>query len=124
MQLGYEAAMQPTDFGTGVNDDKNDPGKRMEGLGLEIAPLDGAVAKQLGMEGTEGVVITSVREQSPAAEAGLAPGIVIREVNRQKVTSVADFERLMAEHRADESAEGILLLVRSEKGSRFVVVNS
>ena len=37
----------------------------MEGLGLEIAPLDAAVAKQLGMEGTEGVVITSVREKSP-----------------------------------------------------------
>merc|ERR1712137_294058 len=100
------------------------PGKRMEGLGLEIAPLDAAVAKRLGMEGTEGVVITSVREKSPAAEVGLAPGIVIREVNRQKVTSVADFQRLMTEHRKDESAEGILLLVRSEKGSRFVVVNS
>ena len=116
--------MQPTDFGASVNDDRNESAKRMEGLGLEIAPLEGAVAKQLGMEGTEGVVITSVREKSPAAEAGLAPGIVIREVNRQKVTSVADFERLMAEHRQDESAKGILLLVRSEKGSRFIVVNS
>lgn len=124
MQLGYEAAMQPSDFSARVNDERNEPGKRMEGLGLEIAPLEGAVAKQLGMEGTEGVVITSVREKSPAAEAGLAPGIVIREVNRQKVTSVADFERLMAEHRQDESAKGILLLVRSEKGSRFIVVNS
>jgi hypothetical protein len=54
----------------------------------------------------------------------LAPGIVIREVNRQKVSSVADFERLMAEHRKDDSAEGILLLVRSEKGSRFIVLDS
>jgi len=116
--------MQPTDFGTSKNEEQEQPGKRMEGLGLEIAPLDAAVAKQLGMEGTEGVVITSVREKSPASEVGLAPGIVIREVNRQKVNSVADFERLMAEHRKDASAEGILLLVRSEKGSRFVVVNS
>jgi serine protease Do len=124
MKLGYEAAMQPTDFGTSKNEEQEQPGKRMEGLGLEIAPLDAAVAKQLGMEGTEGVVITSVREKSPASEVGLAPGIVIREVNRQKVNSVADFERLMAEHRKDASAEGILLLVRSEKGSRFVVVNS
>ena len=124
MKLGYEAAVQPTDFGTSRPEEQEQSGKRMEGLGLEIAPLDAAVAKQLGMEGIEGVVITSVREKSPAAEVGLAPGIVIREVNRQKVTSVADFERLMAEHRKDASAEGILLLVRSEKGSRFVVVNS
>jgi serine protease Do len=124
MKLGYEAEMQPTDFGTKTSEEKGRTGKRMEGLGLEIAPLDSAVAKQLGMEGIEGVVITSVREQSPAAKAGLAPGIVIREVNRQKVSSVADFERLMAEHRKDDSAEGILLLVRSEKGSRFIVLDS
>ena len=124
MKLGYKAEMQPTDFGATTYEKKSQPGKRMEGIGLEIAPLDGAVAKQLGMDGIEGVVITSVREQSPAAEAGLAPGIVIREVNRQKVSAVADFERLMAKHRQDDSAEGILLLVRSEKGSRFVVVNS
>ena len=116
--------MQPTDFGVSVNEADNQSGKRMDDLGLEIAPLDDAVAKQLGMAGTEGVIITSVRENSPAAEAGLAPGIVIREVNRQKVASVADFERLMAEHRKDESAEGILLLVRSEKGSRFIVLKS
>ena len=124
LQLGFEAAMQPTDFGVSVNEADNQSGKRMDDLGLEIAPLDDAVAKQLGMAGTEGVIITSVRENSPAAEAGLAPGIVIREVNRQKVASVADFERLMAEHRKDESAEGILLLVRSEKGSRFIVLKS
>ena len=124
LQLGYEAAMQPTDFGVSANEADNQSGKRMDDLGLEIAPLDDAVAKQLGMAGTEGVIITSVRENSPAAEAGLAPGIVIREVNRQKVASVADFERLMAEHRKDESAEGILLLVRSEKGSRFIVLKS
>ena len=43
----------------------------MEGLGIEIAPLDSDVAKRLGMEGTEGVVITSVRDGSPAAAGRL-----------------------------------------------------
>lgn len=124
MKLDYVAEEQPGDFGVRANDEATQSGKRMEGIGLEIAPLDSDVAKQLGMEGTDGVVITSVRDGSPAAEAGLAPGIVIREVNRHKVSSVADFEKVMAEHQKDDSAEGILLLVRSEKGSRFVVVKS
>ncbi|MCP4813042.1 MAG: trypsin-like serine protease, partial [Planctomycetaceae bacterium] len=54
MKLGYEAAMLPTDFGARTPEEQEQSGKRMEGLGLEIAPLDTAVAKQLGMEGTEG----------------------------------------------------------------------
>ena len=124
MKLNYEAEMQPGNFGVQGQVEEAQSGKRMEGLGLEIAPLDGDVAKQLGMEGTDGVVITSVREGSPAADAGLSPGIVIREVNRQKISSVDDFEKVMAEHRKDDSEDGILLLVRSEKGSRFVVVKS
>ncbi|MGI9470684.1 MAG: Do family serine endopeptidase [Rubripirellula sp.] len=124
MKLSYEAEEQPGNFGVQSDNEETQSGKRMEGLGLEIAPLSGDVAKQLGMEGTDGVVITSVREGSSAAEAGLAPGFVIREVNRQKITSVGEFEKVMAEHREDDSAEGILLLVRSEKGSRFVVVKS
>jgi serine protease Do len=39
------------------------------------------------------VVVARVDEDSPAAEAGLQRGDVIREVNRQRVRSMQDFER-------------------------------
>ena len=40
-----------------------------------------------------GVVVTDVAEGSPAAQAGLREGDVIQEVNRGRVSSVADFDR-------------------------------
>jgi serine protease Do len=35
-----------------------------------------------------------VDESTPAAEAGIQRGDVIREINRQKIRSVGDYERL------------------------------
>jgi S1-C subfamily serine protease len=42
---------------------------------------------------TRGVVVTDIAEGSPAAQAGLRQGDVIQEVNRGRVSSVADFDR-------------------------------
>ncbi len=121
MELTYEATEQPSEFAAKSDGAPASPTKRMEDLGLEIAGMDSEFAKRLEMEGEEGVVITSVRDGSAAADAGLAPGMVIVEIERQKVTSVSQFEEMMRKSR-DNSEDGILMLVRTAKGSRFVVV--
>jgi serine protease Do len=124
MELTYQAAEQPGDFAAKMDGgEPSSRGKRMEGLGIEISPMDSDVAKRLGMEGTEGVVITSIRDGSGASKAGLAVGMVIVEVERQKVSSVAEFSEAIQNSRGD-SDDGILLLVRTANGSRFVVVKS
>jgi serine protease Do len=121
LQLTYRAQQQPGDFETkALGKDSAEP-KSMDQLGMEIAPLDGEVAKQLGVEASQGVVITSVANGSPAGEAGLSPGMVIVEANRTKVNAPADFQKVLAEAR-DDSDESLLLLVRSDRGSQFVVV--
>lgn len=124
MKLTYEAAEPEGDF-VAKSDGKQpkSSSKRMEDLGIEIAPLDSEVAEQLELKDTDGVVITSVRRGSPAAKAGLSPGMLIAQVNRQTVTTVAEFEAAMEKHRSN-SDEGVLLLVRSESGSRFIVLKS
>jgi serine protease Do len=62
-------------------------------LGLDVRPITPDIARQLNLRGGEGVVIFSVEDDSAAAEAGLQRGDVIREVNRQRVRNVQDFER-------------------------------
>jgi serine protease Do len=62
-------------------------------LGLELRPITPDIARQLNLRGAEGVLVFSVEDDSPAAEAGLQRGDVIREVNRQPVRSLQDFER-------------------------------
>ncbi len=123
MHLTYEVTEQPSDFAAKVDGEPaKNPAKRMEGLGIEIAALDSDVAKRLGVKGNTGVVITSVRSDSAAADAGLTPGMVIVEVEHQSISSVSEFEDAI-ESREDNS-DGTLLLVRTAKGSRFVVVKS
>jgi len=63
-------------------------------LGLETRPITPEIARQLNLRTTEGVVVARVEEEGPAAEAGLQRGDVIREVNRQRIRSVPDFERV------------------------------
>lgn len=94
---------------------------KFDKFGLQIGPLNGDVAQQLGITGTSGVVITGVEDGSPAEKAGLAPSMVITQVNRKPVKAVADFE---SEIKNASPEKGLLLLVRSAEGSRFVVVKS
>ena len=60
-------------------------------LGLDVKPLTPDVARQLGFRGSDGVVVAAVEDGSPAAGAGIQLGDVIREVNRLKIRSVAEF---------------------------------
>ncbi len=120
MELSYSPEEQPTDFGV-RGSVKAEPRstKRMDKFGLEVAPLDADVAQQLGMTEASGVVITSVRSNSLAANAGLSNGMVIVQVNRQPVETVDEFVSAMEN---SEGGNGALLLVRTESGSRFVVL--
>jgi serine protease Do len=120
LQLNYQPEEQPGNFGTRGSRKSDKPSvQRMEDLGMEVAPLDAEVAEQLGMAGAEGVVITAVGPGSPAERSGLDSGMVITHVNRQPIHSVEEFVAAVKQADADN---GILLLVRSENGSRFVVL--
>ncbi len=76
--------------GPGGNEDGPGPQNQGGKLGLSLEPVSPAVAKQLGLDGTEGVVVTDVDQDGPAAESGIARGDVILEINRKPVSSVAD----------------------------------
>ena len=88
--------------------------------GVSVDDLTPQIARRLGLEGdVAGVVVTRVAPNSPAAEAGLAPGDVIQEVARKPVTSVAEFRSAIG---AVAEGEPVMLLVHSRRGSHFVVI--
>ena len=90
-------------------------------LGVEVANLTAEVAEKLGVKAGEGVVITEVRNGSPAQQAGLATGMVIVQVGQKPVKSVEEFRAAMEKQ---SLAKGVMLLVRSGQGTRFVVIRS
>jgi len=61
--------------------------------GMKVEPLTDDLREQIGLEEkAEGVFVREVRDDSPAAEAGIAPGMVIDQVGETKVTSVRTFQ--------------------------------
>jgi len=66
-------------------------------LGVTIEDLDGDVARELGLDGARGARVTHVREDSPAAEAGIESGDVIVSYAGERVLSVAQLRRLVRE---------------------------
>jgi len=91
----------------------------LDKLGIQVESLTPEVAAQLNVKGDHGVVITDVRSGSPADMAGLTSGMVVTEANRQPVKSVEDLRSALAKQ---PLAKGVLLLVRTAEGARFVVI--
>jgi serine protease Do len=70
--------------GNGVPEKQSDTGK----LGLTLQPVTPQIAKQFGIEGEpEGMIVTAVDADGSAAEAGIARGDIILEINRQPVSN-------------------------------------
>jgi serine protease Do len=106
-------------------DDTNEeaPAESQEGsldkYGLQIQNLTPEIAKRFKFEAEEGIIVSEVEQGSPAAEAGLQPGMLIIEVNRKKVSTSNQF---MAElKKADKQ---LLLRVKSERGTFFVTLKA
>ena len=59
-------------------------------IGVEPADLSAEVAEAFGVKATQGVIITGVMQNGPAAKAGLRPGDVIEGVAGHPVTSVGE----------------------------------
>lgn len=65
--------------------------------GLYVTELTGPIAKQLGISPSErGVVVTEVEVGSPAQEAGVKKGDIIQEINRERVTSLDNWKRMIS----------------------------
>jgi len=64
-------------------------------LGLEVRAITPELARQLGLRNAEGVQVSRVEDGSPAEEAGIQRGDVIREINRQRVKALGDYDRMV-----------------------------
>jgi serine protease Do len=86
-------------------------------LGISVMPLPPDIARQLGLRGSiSGLVVRDVDPSGPAAEAGIQPGDVIVEANRQPVRSAADLQKALA-----KGGQTLLLVNRGGRTS-FVTI--
>ncbi len=88
----------------------NAPADAFEELGFSVDNLTDELAQRLGFEGRSGVVVTEVDPGSQAAEIGLAPGVLIRQVNRREVNNTREFNEAIA--KAKDKGNALLLVQR------------
>lgn len=85
-------------------------------IGVTTTQLTKQLADYFGVAGGKGLLITSVRENSPAAKAGLRAGDVLTEANGQSIGTVADLMRVLGSKEEGE----ITLTVTRDKSQRTI----
>jgi len=115
-QVTVTLGERPAEVAQGVRSQTGRPSE--QALGVTVQNVTKDLADQLGYRIGEGVVVTGVEPGSPAANAGIQPGDLLESVNRQSISSVDDFEKMISRVKEDK----VLLLVRRGEYSRFVVV--
>jgi len=88
-------------------------------LGITVQNLTPEIAKGLGLKKDTGVVVTRVEPGSPAADAGIQTGDVIREVNRTSVKDVEDFIQKIEKAKVQDN---ILLSLQRGQNNLFAAI--
>jgi serine protease Do len=87
-------------------------------LGFAAAELTPELGRRLGIEETKGVVIARVAEGGPAAQAGIALGMVVERLNGREVGKLSELE---AAARSIKPGQAVSLVVKARDGRRMII---
>jgi len=99
------------------------PGEeKEEWLGVTVQGLTEELAQRLGYEGLQGVLISDVDADGPAAKVDNAPrrGDLIQEIEGQEIKNMDDYRRAAKEVKDEESV--MIRLRRARGGTWYVVI--
>jgi serine protease Do len=88
-------------------------------FGVSIQNITPEMASRLGLDGTQGVLVTSVETNSFAEEVGLQRGDVILQVNQQPVNRVDDVLRIQ---RGLQARADVVFLIRRGQANQSVTL--
>ncbi|MFU8780215.1 MAG: DegQ family serine endoprotease [Kiritimatiellia bacterium] len=91
----------------------------MEKIGMRVGEITEEISMRLGYNLNDGVIVTELKPDAPAARVGLRAGALITGVNRNRVRSIKDFNEAIR----DAIAQGRLVLtVRQGRFQQYVAV--
>jgi serine protease Do len=88
-------------------------------LGLSVREITPELARNFGLSETSGVVIVQVEANSPAQEAGLAPGDLILEIEQVEVKDLEQFNKMTEGYKAGDT---ILFLIKRRGSTLFLTL--
>ncbi|MBI5773671.1 MAG: trypsin-like peptidase domain-containing protein [Verrucomicrobia bacterium] len=93
-------------------------------LGLTVKTLTRELAEEYSAklpEDKQGVIITAVEEDGPAARKGIKPGDIITEVNQKKIASTKQFRDALKQA---DAKKGVIVSLVSDGVSKFEVLRN
>lgn len=88
-------------------------------LGLIVQNISPDIARHLSLKDRRGVIVTDIQPGSPAEEADLRAGDIIKEINKKAVRNIDDFKEVM---RKVNARDGVVMLVKRENVSFYAVI--
>jgi serine protease Do len=101
-----------------MNDQKDDAAPAE--FGLHVESLTPERASRVGIEGQKGVLVTEVEPASFADDLGFGRGDVIAEVNRQPVSSVAEYKAVISKLKPGQNV--VFKVLRRQDSNRVLTV--
>ncbi|OVE75238.1 hypothetical protein BVX97_05345 [bacterium E08(2017)] len=89
-------------------------------LGIGVEEITNKLANRFGLRDSDGVIVSSVENDSPAARAYIAPGYIIKAVNRRPVSTIQEFKEAL---QLSEESGAVLLLIRNENHAYYVTIS-
>jgi len=97
----------------------NLPADTIKELGFSVVNMTEELAKKLGYEGDSGVLVRAVEPGSQAEQAGIVPGVLIKEVNRQPINNTKEFSE---EIKKAQKKGRALLVIRQDSSEMFALI--
>lgn len=88
-------------------------------FGLVVQNITPDIAKHLNLKDKRGVIVTDVQPGSPAQNADIRSGDMIKEIGRKPIKNLVDFKEAM---KKANIKEGIVLLITRENATFYAVL--
>ncbi len=93
--------------------------EEVDTIGMRVGDITEENAYKFRITDTTGVIVLEIQEQSPAYEAGMMAGDIIKEIENTPVENVDRYNKLLKQY---EKKETLLLLVKRGGVHKFVVI--
>ena len=120
LSVRVKLSERPSDEALAKGSNGSEEKETSEKLGITVQNLSSSLAKQFGIENHGGVVITKVSQGSPADEAGVKAGDVVKQVNQVDVKDVSEFNKALGHLKSGDS---VALLLQRGNTSFFVGID-
>ncbi len=101
-RMDVEVHLEQAPFSRREDDAPAPRARPVEKIGIEVTSVTTAIARELGLESTDGVVVEDVQTGGPAFRRGLGRGCVITDVNRRRIQDMDDLDAVFRDAKADD----------------------